>query len=292
MQTRVVIAQPWEVEADVLAVPVLKDGAPSELHVELDRRLDAALSDLREIGEQKGSAWSGTLIRGREIGRRLGAGHGGGRGRRVRSGRRRAPGCGRRAPPDGSRGAPPGGLAAGRAAGRGWPRCGATVELVVGASWRAARSRPRSTARTWRRCRPTLDEVVVVVAAGDAVGAGCRRGARPDHRRGHATGAERLSQRAANDVSPEVLADEASVDRPGARAGAHRLRARGGRGAGHGHVPVGRPRLVQPAPVHRAALRAGRRRPMPGAGCWRWWARASRSTRAASASSPPSAWTT
>ena len=73
MQTRVVIAQPWEIETDVLAVPVHKDGGPSPLHAELDRRLDGALGDLRTVGEQKGSPWSGTLLRGQRHRCRLGA---------------------------------------------------------------------------------------------------------------------------------------------------------------------------------------------------------------------------
>ena len=50
MQTRVVIARPWELETDVLAVPVTKDGTPSELSAELDRRLGSALADLRAVG--------------------------------------------------------------------------------------------------------------------------------------------------------------------------------------------------------------------------------------------------
>ncbi len=56
---------------------------------------------------------------------------------------------------------------------------------------------------------PALDVLTIVVEQGDVGRAGRRRRAWPHHRRGRQR-TRRLSQRSANDVSPEVLADEAS----------------------------------------------------------------------------------
>ena len=210
MQTRVVIAQPWEVEADVLAVPVLKDGVPSALHAELDRRLDAALTDLRAIGEQKGSAWSGTLIRGREMGAGwvltmgVGAGDAFDRVTSVRLGaaieRRLTGHSGRRLavwlPEE---------LLAGD--GR---DAALTVELVVKGVVEGSADPSTIYRSNVESLPPVLDEVVVIVGAGDpsALGAAAERGRIIGE---GSNRARRLSQRAANDVSPEVLADEASA---------------------------------------------------------------------------------
>jgi leucyl aminopeptidase len=68
MQIRVVNAQPWDVETDVLVIPLPSDGEPDESMVELDRRLAGALDDYRTIGELRGSAWASALVRGREMG--------------------------------------------------------------------------------------------------------------------------------------------------------------------------------------------------------------------------------
>src|SRR5262245_15391777 len=68
MHVSVVTDHPWDVRADVLAVPVAKDGESDEITNELDRRLGGALADYRSVGELKGSAWSGALIRGSEMG--------------------------------------------------------------------------------------------------------------------------------------------------------------------------------------------------------------------------------
>src|SRR4051812_27048944 len=68
MHVSVVTDQPWDVRADVLAVPVAKDGDSDEIATELDRRLGGGLADYRSIGELKGSAWSGALLRGSEMG--------------------------------------------------------------------------------------------------------------------------------------------------------------------------------------------------------------------------------
>jgi leucyl aminopeptidase len=68
MQTRVTDRQPWDVEADLLVVPIRADDAPDTALTELDRRLDGALVAYRTLGEQVGKAHSATIIRGREVG--------------------------------------------------------------------------------------------------------------------------------------------------------------------------------------------------------------------------------
>ena len=68
MQIRVVNAQPWDVQTDVLAIPIPKDGDPDESMTELDRRLEGALGDYRTVGEMRGNAWASALVRGKEMG--------------------------------------------------------------------------------------------------------------------------------------------------------------------------------------------------------------------------------
>jgi leucyl aminopeptidase len=62
MRLNVVRRHPWDVETDVLAVTVpMSDELPPYLS-EIDRRLDGALAELREVGAVKGSLWSGRLL--------------------------------------------------------------------------------------------------------------------------------------------------------------------------------------------------------------------------------------
>ena len=68
MQTRVTDRQPWDVEADLLVVPIRADSEPDAAVAELDRRLDGALGAYRTLGEQVGKAHAATIIRGREMG--------------------------------------------------------------------------------------------------------------------------------------------------------------------------------------------------------------------------------
>ena len=70
--------------------------------------------------------------------------------------------------------------------------------------------------------------------------------------------ARRLSNRAANDVTPQVLADEARAHRRGQRAHDRRRRREARRRAGHGHVPRRGAGERQPAADDRDAV--GRRR--------------------------------
>ncbi len=68
MQTHVTDRQAWDVETDLLVVPIRADGEPDPALAELDRRLDGALAAYRTLGEQVGKAHAATIIRGREMG--------------------------------------------------------------------------------------------------------------------------------------------------------------------------------------------------------------------------------
>ncbi len=209
MQIRVVNSQPWEVEADVLAVPVATTDALDAALAELDRRLSGDLGEYRRVGELSGKAHEGALLRGTDMGAGwlLGMGIGD--------------------PTDlGMVGALRFGAAVERRlAGRSVRRLAvllpaeltgsdgfdsaSLVQLVArgvveGSADPAAiyRASPDSTP-------PQLDELIIVVPNGDpqeltaaaergmVIGEGSNR-------------ARRLAQRASNDVSPEVLADEAT----------------------------------------------------------------------------------
>src|SRR3972149_5204713 len=66
MHIRVVTSQPWDIEADLLALPIVADHEPDDTATELDRRIEGALAAYRALGEQAGKAHAGTIIRGRE----------------------------------------------------------------------------------------------------------------------------------------------------------------------------------------------------------------------------------
>ena len=68
MQTRVLVGQPWDVAADVIALPVVKDERSTPWLAEIDRRLDGALTAYRTLGELKGSPWTSSLLRTAEMG--------------------------------------------------------------------------------------------------------------------------------------------------------------------------------------------------------------------------------
>jgi len=206
MQTRVVVAQPWEVAADVVAVPIAGNEPPTGVLAALDTRLEGALADLNAIGEQKGSGWSGAMVRGRGIGSAWVLTMGVGPVARfdtvaaVRLGaaveRRLAGRCVSRLAiwlPTALLGAD----------------AARTVELVV----RGVLEGSTDPAQIYRDAPdampPALDELVIAVEAGDAtvLAAAAERGRVIGE---GSSWTRRLSQRAANDVSPEVLADEAS----------------------------------------------------------------------------------
>ncbi|MBA3627325.1 MAG: hypothetical protein H0W60_06275, partial [Chloroflexi bacterium] len=68
MQIRLISARPWEVEADVLAVPITSDEPSDESLAELDRRLGGALGSYRQVGELAGKPWTSALVWGAEMG--------------------------------------------------------------------------------------------------------------------------------------------------------------------------------------------------------------------------------
>jgi leucyl aminopeptidase len=238
VQTRVVTTQPWDVRADVLAVPIVaaEDGTrqpDEEGFAEIDRRLGGLLAEYRRVGELAGKLYGSALLRGTELGADwlLGMGLGKPAGfdrlAAVRFGaaiERRLAGrsvksvaiwlpqalaslAGDGTDSNGSAGRSDHMDLAGRLGGS--LDLAELVELVVrglveGSHEPAGIYRDQVDARP-----PTLDQVTVVVPGGDAkaLTAAAERG------RIIGEGANRtrtLAQRASNDVSPEVLADEAT----------------------------------------------------------------------------------
>ena len=259
MQLRVVTDQPWDVPADVLVVPVAATPAFDGPLGELDRRAGGELQAPRTRSAScRGSATprpSRPAAR-RAAGRLLTVGVGEPRDRRPR---------GR---PSGSR--PPAERRLGGRDGRIASRSGSTPSPTP---WTAARGRRRAgrarrrrglvrpaddlpRRRSKRRRRPSTSSILV--APGADVGALERAAERGLIIGEGAKIARTLSNRASNDVSPEVLADEA-------RAIAERhglwidvIGPEQADRAGHGHVHGRRARQRQPAADDRHAL--GRRR--------------------------------
>ena len=206
MQTRVVVGQPWDVEADVLAIPIPSDAALPAPVVEIDRRLDGALSAYRAIGELKGKPWSSAMLPGHDTA---------------------APwivamGVGEASAFDRLTAVRLGGAIERRLTDRVVTRLAvlipqallgsldvaSAVELVTRGVVEGS-AEPGAIYRDGFISPPVLDLLTIVVEQGDAtaLGAAAERG-RIIGEGGNAT--RRLSQRSANDVSPEVLADEAT----------------------------------------------------------------------------------
>jgi leucyl aminopeptidase len=199
---------PWDVEADVLAVPVPSDIELPPYLAEVDRRLGGGIEDMRNLGAIKGTLWETRLIPAADLGvRYVLAGIGDGS-RIDRLGARRfgavivrsLTGCDVRhlavyVPDDllGRRGVLP----------------GAVVELLTRGLVEGAAEPVTIYKDPDDRLPPALDECTIVVESGDLDGLQLRA------ERGQIIGdginrTRRLAQRAANDVSPEVLVDEAS----------------------------------------------------------------------------------
>ena len=83
MRLNVETIYPWDVEADVLAVPVPSDIELPEYLAELDRRLGGALEAMRTLGAIKGTLWEARLIPAAEMGVRFVLAVGVGDGRRI-----------------------------------------------------------------------------------------------------------------------------------------------------------------------------------------------------------------
>ena len=210
MQTRVVAALPWDVSADVLAIPLTTDEEPDDELRELDRRLGGGLADYRSVGELRGKPWSSALLRGHEMGADwiLGMGVG------DRSSFDRLV-CLRLGAAIERR---LGGRAVRRLAihfpasllsGDGFDSVAAIELLVRGVVEGSAD--PASIYRAQPEALPPqLEELTIVVAEGSDTTALQRAAERGQVIGEGSNRARRLAQRSSNDVSPEVLADEAS----------------------------------------------------------------------------------
>jgi leucyl aminopeptidase len=211
MQVRVVTEQPWSVQADLLAVPVAVGaaGADDPALTELDRRLEGVIGAYRSFGEIDGEAYETALLPGRGIAASwvlaIGAGAPGSIDATVayRLGaaieRRLA---GRRA----QRLALwlPAALLAG-------PVPAGDLAMLVARGVTEGAYDPATLYRNdYTDAPPTLDELVLVVpAASDAVA--LQRAAERGVTIGEGARIARdLANRSSNDVSPEVLADEAT----------------------------------------------------------------------------------
>jgi leucyl aminopeptidase len=208
MQTRVLVGQPWDVAADVIAVPIPKDEPLPAWILEADRRLGGSLTAYRTLGELRGAAWTSSILRTSD----------------MASPWLLAMGIGDTAAFDRLAAVRLGAAIERRLAERPVrtlavviPQellgtdldAAAAVELVTRGVVEGTED-PRRLYDPERPGPPALDQLTLVVATGDAdaLGAAAERG-RIIGEGGNLT--RRLAQRAANDVSPEVLADEATA---------------------------------------------------------------------------------
>jgi leucyl aminopeptidase len=213
VQLRVVTDQPWDVPADVLVVPVVaKPGFDGPLG-ELDRRAGGELQKLVAFGELNGKRYSTALAAGGE----------------TRSGRILAVGLGDPATLDRESTVRVAASAERRLGGRSVKRLaiwltplvdalsrdpGGDAAVVAGLVARGVVEGSYDPRTIYRdeveTAPPVLDELILVAPGGDAAGltAAAERGIIIAE---GANVARTLSNRAANDVSPEVLADEASA---------------------------------------------------------------------------------
>jgi leucyl aminopeptidase len=210
MRISVTTREPWDVQADLLAVAIPADREPDNALVELDRRVGGDLAAMRILREQTGEAHLGTIVRGRQLGadwllamgigdleafdrlaalrfgaaveRRLG-------GRDVRRLAIWLPAT---------------------LAGHGELDERLLGELVARGVVEGAYEPSAIYRNDVKDAPPMLDELILVVPSGDA--AAITTAADRGRIIGEgATRARNLAQRASNDVSPEVLADEATA---------------------------------------------------------------------------------
>jgi leucyl aminopeptidase len=207
MRVNVVIERPWDVRADVLAVPVTTDHSLAGVVREIDARLDGAIEGMRTLGALKGDPWKGVLLPARDMGVRfvlaIGIGDGADFDRlaALRLGasiERRLAGC------DVRRLAIflPESLAAARTSRL------AIAELVTRGVVEGSAEPSTIYRDATHRLPPALEECLLVAESGDP-GDLLRRAERGLVIGEGGNRTRRLAQRAANDVSPDVLADEA-----------------------------------------------------------------------------------
>ncbi len=207
MQLRVAIDHPWDVPADVLAIPVAPDPSFDGPLGELDRRVDGELSALASFGELTGKRYATTLAGGGDL----------------PSGRLLAVGTGPLADMDREAVVRLGAAIERRLAGRPVRRLAvwlaelpaalggdtaAVAELVVRGVVEGSFEPSTIYREAPDAVPPVLDELILVAPGEDA--AALVRAAERGRVMGEGANlARRLANRAANDVSPEVLADEA-----------------------------------------------------------------------------------
>ena len=209
MRLDVQTVRPWDVEGDVLAVAVPTDHEFPEYLTELDRRLDGSLTELHRIGAIKGAPWEGRLVPAPSLGVRFVLAVGVGDGSRLdRTGAYRF-----------------GGVIVRLLTGmdvrqlvvhipqllfeRGGALPAAVVEQVTRGLVEGASEPTTVYMDPSDKLPPALDTCLFAVDSGDTDALLFRA------ERGQILGdgsnrTRQLAQRAGNDVSPEVLADEAS----------------------------------------------------------------------------------
>lgn len=212
MQIRVVIGQPWEAVADLLVVPVLGEPTFTGTLDELDRRSGGELRALAALGELRAKAYATVLAASGDLpaGRLLVVGGGSAEGFDRETARRQAATSIR------------------RLAGRSVHTLAYWLDPVVDALGEGAAVAADMVVRgiveggfdpktiyldNTDAAPPALDELLLVTAdAAAAAGAAAAIAAAAERGRIIGEGsniARRLANRAANDVSPQVLADEA-----------------------------------------------------------------------------------
>ena len=199
---------PWDVTADVLVVTVPTDDDLPEYLAEVDRRLGGTISELRAVGALKGKLWDTQLLPAKDLGARFVLAVGVGDGQSIDNlgaGRLGAVVIKR------LRGLEVGSLALhlpDALVGRGGALQAAVVELLMRGLVEGAAD-PATIYTEPAETAPELAAVTFLVESGDTheLAARAERG-RVIGEGGNRT--RRLAHRSANDVTPEVLADEAS----------------------------------------------------------------------------------
>jgi len=209
LKLRAVTAQPWDVAADVLVVPLFGEPPFDAAVAELDRRTDGQLAALADFGELTGKRFSAVLVGGGE----------------ARATRILGIQAGRPEDLDRETVVHLGAAAERRLGGRAvhslavWltplaPHLEGGVEAAAELIARGIVEGSYDPATIYREgvktSPPTLDDLVLVAPgeSASAVGKAAERGRIFGE---GANIARTLSNRSSNDVSPEVLADEAST---------------------------------------------------------------------------------
>ena len=209
MHVRISTDQPWDVAADVLAIPFVGDPSFDGPLAELDRRSGGELSALAAFGELSAKRYGVTLAAAGELPVRRVVLVAGGEAASVdrETIHRLGASIERRLG-----GRKVGSLAIwiGDLAGRIDGGAPTVVELLARGVVEGHYEPKGIYLETVESAPPVLDELILVVPAGDAaaLGAAAERGRIVGE---GANTARNLANRASNDVSPEVLADEASA---------------------------------------------------------------------------------